>query len=966
MKSSWLVRDAGYLVFIASGLTLSLLTACELPGPSGARQLPGRPQAGDTQFLSAAPTGYYGLGGAEDSAAAPNSRQEGEEREIEEADVIRVSGDLLYVLNAYRGLEIIDIQNPDAPVILGMAKVYGYPVEMYIDGTRAYVVVSNYFSYWRNLEADADADVWHGSQIVIVDISNPALPEVMGGINVEGYVSDTRRVGDVLYVVSNRYAWWSCSGSDDDVNLTFVASIDIFDPANIVEVERQTFPGSSNYIHVTQNAIFVAQYAWEYDDFTGASSYGSIVTYVDISDPAGDIAVRDSVAVPGYLRDRYALDWYDGSFRIVTHFWEGVGHSELRTFDTTNPDQLVQQGLLRIADAGTLMATRFAGERAYTIHLPQSVDPLDVIDLSNPYNPQLKAILEIPGWVDHLEVRGMRLIALGVNDTSWPRRVSLKLFDVTVADAPVLVDEVPIGDGYSWSQANWDPKALTILDDQGLVLIPFASWADDAGEYARGVATVSWLGDDLQARGVMPTLGYVHRTRAVEERVLALSYNHLEVFDVTDLDAPVATAALELAWNVADLLVMGEHTVQLVGEYWSWYGSEQGQPQELRVVPAVQPDTGPVLARVELDAPYGRLFANGSLVYVASYDWATDLTRVSVFDLSDPLNPVARGEVELAMSGGFDYYAGRYGYWNWWWYSGGEIVQLGDRLILHPQQWWGWYDDMAEGDGAGDAAQAVDALWIVDLADPDAPVATELALPHQASQVSARGETVYYTYYEPVTVPDSTYSWAAYYLGRVDLDGLAGPVRLPGVNVPGQFVDATANGAFIFTLNSLWTDDGGLEQTFNSLRLNGSQAQLLDSVDLASGTSQYLTGLTIHDGFAHLLTQSWGDYSSCAPPTTELALLDVRAPHNLLPAGAFTASGYGYLMDVAQGRAFLNMGWGEGLIVVDVSDAAAPSLLGAFRTQGYPVAVRIADDVVYLPSGYYGVQRFTLHDATPL
>jgi hypothetical protein len=341
---------------------------------------------------------------------------------------------------------------------------------MYIDGTRAYIVVSDYFSYWQAPGDDTDAEEWRGSQIVIVDIANPANPTIINAVNIEGYISDTRRVGEVLYVVSNRWGWWSCAGSTDNVDLTFVASINIQDPNDIFEVERVNFPGSSNYIHVTQNALFVAQYFWSWNDPSSAYDYGSDVTYVDISDPNGAIAVRDTVQVPGTLRDKFALDWYDGSFRIVTHFWEGVGHSELRTFDTSNPDEMVLQGLLPIEDAGRLMATRFDGDRAYTIHLPQAVDPLDVIDLSDPYNPTLEAVLEIPGWVNRLEVRGDRLVALGVDDTSSPRRVSVKLFDVTVADAPVLLDEAQIGENQSWSQASWDPKALSIIDDQGLML----------------------------------------------------------------------------------------------------------------------------------------------------------------------------------------------------------------------------------------------------------------------------------------------------------------------------------------------------------------------------------------------------------------------------------------------------------------------------------------------------------------
>jgi hypothetical protein len=963
--------SSGELVpfFVVAGvLVLAALSGCADEG-LGMHLRPGQPRVGDTRFVSAAPGGMYNslAGGVEDGTAAPsNERQEGSEREIEEADVIRVSGNLLYVLNAYRGLEIIDIQNPDQPVILGSAKVFGYPVEMYIDGTRAYVVVSNYFSYWRNAESDADADEWRGSQVVVVDIANPALPTLIGGINIEGYVSDTRRVGDVLYVVSNRYAWYSCSGSDDTVNLTFVASIDIWDPADIHEVERQTFPGASNFIHVTQNAIFVAQYDWAWDDVTQTSSYGSTVFYVDIADAAGDIAVRDSFAVPGYLRDRYAMDWYEGSFRIVTHFWEGIGHSELRTFDTTNPDAVVPQGLLRIEDAGQLMATRFSADRAYTIHLPQTVDPLDVIDLSDPYHPTLEAVLEIPGWVNHLEVRGYRLIALGVDDTAWPRRVSVKLFDVTEAHAPVLLDEVPIGDGYSWSQASWDPKALSILDDAGLILIPYTSWAADAGAYARGVATVSWLGDDLAARGVMPTRGYVHRTRVVTDRALALSYDFLEVFDVSNLDQPLATAALELAWNVADLVVLGDVTVQLIGDYW-WYGDVARQ-NELRVIGKNDPDTGPVLARLPVVAPYGRLFVHQSSIYLASYDWEADVTRVSVFDFTDPYAPVARGSVEIDSQGGFDYWGGLYGYWSWWWYSGGEILQLGDRLVLHPMLWWwGCYDLAAEGGGEADAAaEPIDTLWVVDLGTPDQPVATAVSLPHFASQVSGQADTVYYTYFEPVTVEESPYTWAAFYLGRVVLDPYTGPRRLSGVNIPGQFISASANGQTVFTLNSRWNDDGTLAQSFHSLRLQGSAAELLDTLELALDNNSWLNGLAIRGETAFVATERWGSYACDDPPELELSLIDVGTPTSLEVASTFSATGYGYLMGVEAGRAFLNMGWGEGMIVLDVTDATAPALLGGFRTQGYPTAVRIDDDVVYLPSGYYGVQMFRLSDATPL
>src|SRR2546428_1966846 len=38
-------------------------------------------------------------------------------------------------------------------------------------------------------------------------------PRVVGGINLEGDCSDSRIVGDVMYLVSNRYPWYSGLGT---------------------------------------------------------------------------------------------------------------------------------------------------------------------------------------------------------------------------------------------------------------------------------------------------------------------------------------------------------------------------------------------------------------------------------------------------------------------------------------------------------------------------------------------------------------------------------------------------------------------------------------------------------------------------------------------------------------------------------------------------------------------------------
>src|SRR3990172_724071 len=62
------------------------------------------------------------------------------ERQIEESDVYYLEGDRLFILNRYRGLQILDISNLDAPKLLGRFPIYGWPKQMYLRGSLAYVL----------------------------------------------------------------------------------------------------------------------------------------------------------------------------------------------------------------------------------------------------------------------------------------------------------------------------------------------------------------------------------------------------------------------------------------------------------------------------------------------------------------------------------------------------------------------------------------------------------------------------------------------------------------------------------------------------------------------------------------------------------------------------------------------------------------------------------------------------------
>src|SRR5262249_19886747 len=93
---------------------------------------PGRAMEGDTASADrpASPGGRPAPG----PAASPD-------RTIEESDIYKLAGSNLFVLNRYRGLQVLDLADLDHPRLIGRAPIFGYPKEMYVRGDRAYVIV---------------------------------------------------------------------------------------------------------------------------------------------------------------------------------------------------------------------------------------------------------------------------------------------------------------------------------------------------------------------------------------------------------------------------------------------------------------------------------------------------------------------------------------------------------------------------------------------------------------------------------------------------------------------------------------------------------------------------------------------------------------------------------------------------------------------------------------------------------
>jgi hypothetical protein len=150
-------------------------------------------------------------GGASTSATGGGARA------IQEADIYKLAGNTLYILNTtLRGLQIVDVTNPASPTLEGEVLVTGSPREIYIEGNTAYVLVSGSFDYdCGGFQGICGWEARSGvsTLVLAVDVTNPATPKVLGQMRIDGDLQDSRIVGNILYVIS------------DTDSLTYVAPI---------------------------------------------------------------------------------------------------------------------------------------------------------------------------------------------------------------------------------------------------------------------------------------------------------------------------------------------------------------------------------------------------------------------------------------------------------------------------------------------------------------------------------------------------------------------------------------------------------------------------------------------------------------------------------------------------------------------------------------------------------------------
>ncbi|MBQ1435114.1 MAG: beta-propeller domain-containing protein, partial [Clostridia bacterium] len=369
--------------------------------------------------------------------------------------------------------------------------------DMYVDKNRLVLIGgTDYYRTYANSDEEEDVDLYYGKSFTnarIYDISDKSAPSLVKTTELEGYNVSTRKIDNLVYLITEKYVYSMDDGffpayRDSKANggdtalieankiavmpdisessyLNF-AVIDITDdsPANIESVF-----GSGSTVYMNKDSIYLASFEYDWE----ADSADTSITYFDLEGKS--VIPQGCVKLSGSVIDQFAMDEYNGYFRVVTTDYSGENGSSLYIIDPSSMS--IAGSVTGIAKGERVYSARFDGNTAYVVTYKQ-VDPLFVIDVSNPRNPTITGQVKVPGYSSYLHPVGDDLL-LGIgrdtkdsyiiNDKGQQEEVGtiddglkLSLFKITNGE-PVEVDTVKVADSRNiYSDVTYDHKALMV------------------------------------------------------------------------------------------------------------------------------------------------------------------------------------------------------------------------------------------------------------------------------------------------------------------------------------------------------------------------------------------------------------------------------------------------------------------------------------------------------------------------
>lgn len=449
---------------------------------------------------------------------------------VDEGDSVKTDGDYIYrVID--RRLTITKATPVSAIEEVSTVNYSNFePFQLYVDENKLVVIGYSYHDYQIEDKERKIAPIYQQVEVMVYDITDRSNPKEIRTVQIEGSYMTSRKVGSKLYIVNQHYPdFWAYekekmelrprffdSAASEDIqvidydeihyfpgsnetNYSIIAALDIEDTQK--EMEISTYLGSGSNVYMTKESLYIAVDQYQEVRENRRFMFDSIGVSSSVNTEIFKFAVDDlhvefvaSGLVNGRLLNQFSMDEFNGHFRVATtegEVWDDQSPSRNHVFILNGQMQVVGS-VEDLARGERIYSVRFMGEKAYVVTFKE-VDPLFVLDVSEPTKPTVLGELKIPGFSNYLHPYDeQHLIGFGqhtklvkAQGDLEPRvitdGVKISLFDVSNPLEPKEKFSEIIGGTGTYSPLNYDHKALLFNKKQNVFAFPITVYRDKQG-----------------------------------------------------------------------------------------------------------------------------------------------------------------------------------------------------------------------------------------------------------------------------------------------------------------------------------------------------------------------------------------------------------------------------------------------------------------------------------------------------
>ncbi len=399
-------------------------------------------------------------------------------------------------------------------------KTYRWASELYLTDTQLIIMGTISTNGGGMLYREGGADLksmwwgYWGAQDTFIEIVDIANMKTTASYELKGGYFSSRMSNDQLIVIANQWQTLMYDAKDNPevveptcTNLKDGSVISSLDKGtayilpnnqgntfvNILKVDLtlnneptlSSFLGGIQTVYMNETNLIIAQSRYEYNEKTQVSSNFTDLLRFDVA----SLELKAQGSAKGYLLNQFSLDIYDKTLRVALTNWDTISTNRVVTFDM-NMKKL--DSIENLAEKETIRSVRFIKDKAYVVTF-ENIDPLFVLDLSDPSNISVKGELKIPGFSTYLHpVSDTVLWGIAEDIIVKPITqngqtfntierfgVKISLFDVSDPSHPSEITTLNIMGPSGYSEAQYNHKAIVLDDVNHLVYIPYSDYHYD-------------------------------------------------------------------------------------------------------------------------------------------------------------------------------------------------------------------------------------------------------------------------------------------------------------------------------------------------------------------------------------------------------------------------------------------------------------------------------------------------------